>query len=380
MKTYSMYFMALVIGAVIVVTNCRGPQEKDEKIGKAGDQFDLFAVMSIFQSSGSPESFEKSINSKSTGVNNLDLNDDGETDYIRVEDHKVDDNSHAIVLQAVVADGKTQDIAVIEVVKTGDNEAHIQIIGDKELYGSDYIVEPKSKTADAGFVVATTFAVNVWAWPCVAFIYSPAYVVWVSPYYYAYYPVWWDPWPIVAYEVYYPIVSVYHVHYQFSDGYRFVAVHENYHNNYHTSTNFAYNPRNYGTRTSTSSDQDGKDVQGKGDQKVVPVRDVKTSPGKQGKDKGKPDMRQQDKTTKPVKYTPSPGKQDGRDQKDMKKSPSPVKQQPGQKDVKKSPPSQSPAPRQPQGQKNVKKPQAPKVTPVKQPGGTPQGGKGKRPK
>lgn len=248
MKTFSNYFIPGLCVIALLFGMCKGSSsDKEAKTGKAGDQLDLFAVMSTFEKSSSPESFEKSLNSKSGGVNNLDLNEDGQTDYIKVTDKKIDDQSHVLILQVDVAAGETQDVATIQLQKKGENEAYIQIVGDEDLYGSDYIVEPQGEEAAAGFVVATTYAVNVWTWPAVAYIYSPAYVVWASPYYYEYYPVWWEPWPVVAYDVYYPVVSVYHVNYAFSDGYRFVNVHENYHNNYRVKTHFNYHEKNYGS-------------------------------------------------------------------------------------------------------------------------------------
>ena len=252
MNTLSKYFIPGLCLLALIFEMCKpSPVDKEEKTGKAGDQFDLFAALHTFENSSSPEAFEKSLNSKSVGVNNLDLNEDGETDYIRVTDKKIDDKSHVLILQVDVAKGKTQDVATIEIEKTGEKEAHIQMIGDEDLYGSDYIVEPQSKDAAAGFVVATTFAVNVWTWPAVAFVYSPAYVVWVSPYYYEYYPVWWEPWPVVVYDVYYPIVSVHHVHYGFSDGYRFVNIHEKYHSNYRVTAHFNYHENNHGTSSNS---------------------------------------------------------------------------------------------------------------------------------
>jgi hypothetical protein len=264
MKTLSNYFLPGFAVIALFFSMCKNAQDKKEKTGKAGDHLDLFAVLHTFEQSSSPEAFEQSLNSKSTGINNLDLNEDGQTDYIKVSDKKIDDESHVLILQVDVASGETQDVAAIEIRKTGEREAHLQIVGDEDLYGADYIVEPQSHNATAGFAVATTVAVNVWTWPAVAFIYSPAYVVWTSPYRYEYYPVWWEPWPVVVYDVYYPVVSVYRVNYAFSDGYRFVHVHENYHNHYHASAKFHYTEKNHGVmHTNVKNNHQGNDTKGK---------------------------------------------------------------------------------------------------------------------
>ena len=43
-------------------------------------------------------------------------------------------------------------------------------------------------------VVNVRVTVNVWAWPCVRFVYGPRYRVWVSPWRWASYPGWFRPW------------------------------------------------------------------------------------------------------------------------------------------------------------------------------------------
>jgi len=36
--------------------------------------------------------------------------------------------------------------------------------------------------------------VNVWGWPCVSLMFGMGYSNWVSPWYWGYYPMWWNPW------------------------------------------------------------------------------------------------------------------------------------------------------------------------------------------
>ena len=75
----------------------------------------------------------------------------------------------------------------------------IQAVGDQELYGKDYVIEPKGQssiTANPGYTGADPVAVNVPATttvvvqsaPIVQYVYSPAYVPYYPPYYYGYYP------------------------------------------------------------------------------------------------------------------------------------------------------------------------------------------------
>lgn len=190
-------------------------QEADST-GLPGDNFDLQGVLDLFKNSESIEAFEKSLNTESNEVNNLDVDEDGNVDYVKVIDH-VDSGAHSITLQVDVNENESQDIAVIEIEKTGDESADLQIVGDEEFYGTDYIVEPEEEVSNGttegkfgqGFAPPVVI-VNVWTWRPVRFIYAPAYVVWVSPWRYRAYPGYWHPWHPVAWRVHHARVVRYH--------------------------------------------------------------------------------------------------------------------------------------------------------------------------
>ncbi len=175
-----------------------------DSIGLPGDHFSLHGALEMFKQSSSLEDFEKKLNSEANYLNNLDLNNDGKTDYIFVHD-LMKDNTHAIVLKVAVSKEETQDIAVIELQKDADESATLQIVGDEELYGEKKIIEPydekevpKGKlggyNTDYSDFAVRPIIVNVWGWPCVRFIFAPLYVPWVSPFYWGVYPRWWSPW------------------------------------------------------------------------------------------------------------------------------------------------------------------------------------------
>jgi hypothetical protein len=181
----------------------------------------------MFQKANSPEDFERLLNSQDNNVNNLDLNEDGETDYIRVIDNSGKD-VHAFVLQAVVSDKESQDIAVIELEKTGDTTAILQIIGDEDIYGEQVIVEPDNGGDDDGafnydfnnsvshgpnadyYTRDTRVVINVWYWPSVRFVYGPAYRPWISPWRWRHYPAWWRPWRPFAWHAWRPRCIAHH--------------------------------------------------------------------------------------------------------------------------------------------------------------------------
>lgn len=127
------------------------------------------------------------MNSEDSKVNNLDLNEDGKIDYVRVIDN-IEGDVHAIILQVPVSDKESQDIAVIEIEKQGDENAILQIVGNEDVYGEQVIAEPfdeEKVKSDKEKGPAPQFApvrvvVNVWLWPSVRFMYRPGYAVWVS--------------------------------------------------------------------------------------------------------------------------------------------------------------------------------------------------------
>lgn len=171
--------------------------------GFQGDHFSLEGALELFKKAESPEEFEKLINTQNSHVNNLDLNEDGETDYIKVLE-KQDGDVRAFVLQASLSENENQDIAVIEVEKSGDQKATLQIVGDADIYGKEIILEPSdNKLADADSEFYSYPAdpprnpvtiVNVWGWPCIQHTYRYTYNPWVSPWRWRSYPVWWSPW------------------------------------------------------------------------------------------------------------------------------------------------------------------------------------------
>jgi hypothetical protein len=253
MKKSALFFTILITGLFNLPAFSQTDNEPTA-LGLPGDNLNLYAVLDIFQKSKTLEDFEKTLNEQDSKVNNLDLNNDGDIDYIEIESQK-NGNIHSIVLQVAVSSTEKQDVAVIEVDKDKKNNIHVQIIGDEDLYGENYIVEPSdnvSATPNPGYKGDATVIVNnttnnyntandnpgyVSAWPVVVFLYSPVYVVYRSPWYWGYYPSYWRPWRPVYYQDYWG----YHGHY--------------YNNNYYRRTVVIRNPRyynNYSTRRNTS--------------------------------------------------------------------------------------------------------------------------------
>lgn len=202
---------------------------KPDSTGMPGDNLDLQAVLDLFKTSKNPADFEKRLNSKDSKVNNLDLNGDHKVDYIKIVD-KADGKNHALILQVPVSKTETQDVAVIAIEKTADSTAVCQIIGDKDVYGEEKIAEPydvdhgsSTGPADESAALAPRIVfVNVWGWPCVYYMYGPSYAMYVSPWYYGYYPMWWDPWYPMYYYSYWGYMQPYHYGYYHYTNYCYV--------------------------------------------------------------------------------------------------------------------------------------------------------------
>ncbi len=203
-------------------------QEQSEKIG---ENFSLEGALEMFKKSNSIEEFEKLINTEENHINNLDLNDDNEIDYINVESIKEGD-THVLILSTYLNEKEVQDIATIGIEKTGNENAILQIEGDENLYGKNIIVEPyeienkletKENGPNAPVVNVNRVIVNVWFWPCVRFMYQPSYVVWKSPYRWRRYPSYWRPWKKISFVLFKKNIVRYHVHFQRTKTHRVIT-------------------------------------------------------------------------------------------------------------------------------------------------------------
>ncbi len=223
----SFLFLGLLAGSQV--------QAQDNKTGFAGDQFNLQGALEAFKQSASPEAFEKMLNRPDNKINNLDLNKDGEVDYIKVINRK-DKNVQLFVLQVPVTESENQDIAVVELERTGNEEAVIQITGDEDIFGEETIVEPASdderdrfsgsdeniSRGPAAFNNSNGIFVNVWGWPSVRFVFAPGYSAWVSPWRWHYRPVWYVPHRPLMWSAWYPQRNYYHRYYSPAPRHRIV--------------------------------------------------------------------------------------------------------------------------------------------------------------
>ena len=218
MKSNTLFFLAVMMLSAAPSLLCAQGQAATDSTGLPGDYFSLEGALDLFKASSSPEEFEKRLNEPDNSVNNLDLNEDGDVDYIRVIDN-TDDDVHALVLQVAFSETESQDIAVIEIEKDGSESAILQILGDEDIFGEEVIVEPydESITSEGrgGYVgedIVTRVVVNVWFWPGVRHLYAPGYTAWSSPWHWRHYPTWYRPWRPLTWSRWHVQVAPFRTH------------------------------------------------------------------------------------------------------------------------------------------------------------------------
>lgn len=237
-----------VVGSSLCSSSAYSQGQIKDSLGLPGDNLNLYAVLDIFQQCKTLEEFEGKLNAQDSKINNLDLNGDNKIDYLKVIDNGKG-NMHAIVIKDEINAHEMQDVAVIEVNKDANGKITIQVVGDEQLYGKNYIIEPKDQDVSAsptstpnpgykGQTSGTTTINNYYyddddyyrnnyygpegyyyggrhivyypvnSWYMWDYLYAPHYVFYVSPWYWGFYPSYWNPWVPLYWHEYYG----YHYH------------------------------------------------------------------------------------------------------------------------------------------------------------------------
>lgn len=233
-KSTKLCFLALVLVFGFLCGVCLYAQEETAQVSEAREDLDLRGVLELFRVAENLEAFEKTLNLEANEVNNLDLDGNEEVDYIRLEEH-VEGNAHIVVLQVPLGENDYQDVATIEIERLAENDYTLQIIGNEELYGENYIIEPVTdsqsvlvQNGTAGIKVPDGFlhlrhlgvsqglfiehgledssvrshnsavVIVIGALPCVRIMFRPGYRPWISPWRWHRWPGWWRPWKPLA--------------------------------------------------------------------------------------------------------------------------------------------------------------------------------------
>jgi hypothetical protein len=225
--------LAIFIFAAAFAASPAVMAQEAEPATQAAEDLDLYGVAELLKASESLEDFEKRLNQESNEVNNLDLNGDDQVDYITVVE-EVEGDTHVAILRVPLGENEYQDVTSIELEKVSGDEIAVQIVGDEELYGPDYIIEPADTSASAWPIFESTadrvaaflrtlspsqvaaslgpsnvlmaggvvVTVRIGGWPLLRVMFGPGYRPWRSPYRWAFWPPWWRPWTPVARSIY----------------------------------------------------------------------------------------------------------------------------------------------------------------------------------
>ena len=101
----------------------------------AADGLNLQAVGALVKDAKDAEDLERKINE--SDINNMDLNLDGNVDYIKVQEYGEGDN-RGFSLYTEFEAGEEQEIATIDIAKTGSEEVEVEVHGNEQIYGRNY--------------------------------------------------------------------------------------------------------------------------------------------------------------------------------------------------------------------------------------------------
>jgi hypothetical protein len=152
-----------------------------------GENLNLQALGELVKSSSSAQDIETKLNAPNS-INNLDLDGDGQVDYIKVTEYS-NGNTRGFSFTVDLQDG-SQEIASVEVEPNGNN-ATMSIAGNESIYGSGHYYTSHYTMADF----------MLWH-----YLMTP-HVVYISPYRFGYYPSYYHPYASVPRSSYNSRVS-----------------------------------------------------------------------------------------------------------------------------------------------------------------------------
>lgn len=125
---------------------------------------DLQAVAAAFAQSSTVKDFEMLLNNSSYMISNLDLNEDGYVDYLRVMS-AMQGYNHVFVIQAVLAPDIYQDVATIVAEVPSYGNYYVEVIGSPYIYGPNYVVCPVYYTRPVIFSHICRYDYRPWMSP-----------------------------------------------------------------------------------------------------------------------------------------------------------------------------------------------------------------------
>jgi hypothetical protein len=102
----------------------------------AKDGLDLEALIELVKKGKNAKDIESKLNNPG-GINNLDLDEDGKVDFIKVTEYGNKKDAYGFSFTVELEGNEEQEIAEIEIDKEGDN-ANISARGNEQVYGQNH--------------------------------------------------------------------------------------------------------------------------------------------------------------------------------------------------------------------------------------------------
>ena len=109
------------------------PQSTEVILKEYSKGLNLAATTELAKKAKDAADLERLLNSQTEAVNNIDLNDDGKVDYIKVTEYGSGEK-RGFSLTDEISPGKIQEIATIDIQREAD-KATVQTTGNPSLYG-----------------------------------------------------------------------------------------------------------------------------------------------------------------------------------------------------------------------------------------------------
>ena len=114
-------------------TNDSEPLSTEVILKEYSKGLNLDATTELAKKAKDAADFERLLNSQTEAINNIDLNDDGKVDYIKVTEYGSGEK-RGFSLTDEISPGKIQEIATIDIQREAD-KATVQTTGNPSLYG-----------------------------------------------------------------------------------------------------------------------------------------------------------------------------------------------------------------------------------------------------
>lgn len=164
-------------------SNQQSAQDVNVNPTNLGANLDLQALGELVKSSQNAQDIEQKLNAQGS-INNLDLNGDGNVDYITVTEYG-DQNTKGFSFTVDLGTQGKQEVATVTVSQQS-NQANINIVGNQQVYGSGY-------NYNASYPLTDFLIIN--------YLFS-RHSYYVSPWHYGYYPSYYHSYSYTPYGSY----------------------------------------------------------------------------------------------------------------------------------------------------------------------------------